>query len=423
MPGGNTRLTVFREPYPVYAERGNGSRVVDVDGIERIDFVNNYTALVHGHAHPRIVEAATRAVERGSCFGFPTELEIDLAEALIARGASFEQVRFTNSGTEAVMLAVKAARAFTGRPKIAKCEGAYHGSYDLVEASVEPPDSLWGTAEEPVAVPSAAGTPASVTEAVVVIPFNDPETTSRILAAHADELAAVIIDPLPNRVGLIPASTDFLGTVQRFCNANGVVLISDEIISFRLNYAGAQAEFGYEADLTTLGKLIGGGFPVGAVAGRRDIMAVFDPRGSGPLVPHAGTFNANPVSMAAGLATLALLTPGAIAELNALGEACRSQIGHAITKADLPWQVSGAGSLFRIHPTREKLSDYRSARKTADAAHRLAAVTTGLLDLGVFMDRGGFGCTSTAMRDDDIAHLGWALSRLLPSVREPGTGA
>lgn len=416
MPGGNTRSTVFREPYPVYAARGHGSRIIDVDGVERIDFANNYTALVHGHAHPRIIEAARRAVGRGSCFGAPTESEIRLAEALTERVPSFEQVRFMNSGTEAVMMAVKAARAFTGRRKIAKFEGAYHGGYDFVEVSVAPPEGLWGPPGEPAAVPSGAGTWPSVTTDTVIVPFNDADAAARILSAHGPDLAAVIIDPLPNRLGLIPASAEFLSAVVRFCRANDVVLVSDEVISFRLHRAGAQGKFGYAADLTVLGKLIGGGFAVGALAGRQEIMAVFDPRGTGPLVAHAGTFNANPVTMAAGLAALELLTPGAIASLDELGARCREEIRRAIAGSGVPWQVSGMGSLFRIHPIPGPLRDYRSTRATPEAARLLDMTMTELLNLGVFIDAGGFGCASTVMGEVDAEDLGRALSAALSAV-------
>lgn len=417
MPGGNTRSTVFRRPYPVYADSGRGSRIIDVDGLERIDFVNNYTALIHGHAHPHIVRAAVNATERGSCFAAPTESEIRLAETLTSRIASAAQIRFTNSGTEAVMMAVKAARAFTGRDRIAKCEGAYHGGYDAVEVSVGPPSERWGSARAPRPVPDGAGTVAPDT---VVIPFNDAEAASAILARHASALAAVLVDPLPNRLGLIPASPEFLASIRRFCDESGVLLISDEVMSFRLDHGGAQAAFGYTADITTLGKVIGGGFPVGAVAGPADVMAVFDPRGAAASVPHAGTFNANPVTMAAGLAAVELLTADVIADLNELGQRCRDEIREAITAAGMPWQVVGAGSLFRIHPTSRPLSDYRSTRVADDARSVLATTMTELLNLGVFIDPGGFGCLSTVMEEEDVANLGTALSKALSHRREGG---
>jgi len=230
LPGGNTRTTVYRDPYPIYVRSGAGSRIVDVDGIERIDFLNNYTALIHGHAHPSIVQAATAAVENGSAFGAPTESELRLGEMLVDRVPGGERVRFMNSGSEAVMMAVKAARAYTGRPKIAKCEGLYHGSYDFVEVGLDSAPENWGDAAEPNRVPYSRGTPAAVLSDVVVLPFNDSEASLRLLEQNATDLAAVIVDPLPNRIGLIPASRDFLVTLRDFCTRAGVVLISDEVI-------------------------------------------------------------------------------------------------------------------------------------------------------------------------------------------------
>jgi glutamate-1-semialdehyde 2,1-aminomutase len=402
LPGGNTRTTVYRAPHPVYAASGHGCRVVDVDGVERIDFVNNYTALIHGHAHPQIVEAATRAIAAGASFGLPTASEIVLAETLCERSPTFERIRFTNSGTEAVLMALKAARAATGRPKVAKCEGTYHGTSDYADVSVDPQPDSWGDPDAPASVPTAAGTPASLAAEVVVVPFNRPEAAIRILEAHAEELAAVVLDPLPNRIGFIPATPAFVEAVVGFCRRSGALLVSDEVMSFRLGFGGAQPLFGYEADLTTLGKIIGGGFPVGALAGRADVMAVFDPTGGRPKVPHGGTFNANPVTMAAGLAALELLPERAIAELNALGETARVRVGEALREAGLPWQTSGLGSLFRILPTSAVPVDYRSTLPDASSAALHSRFVAGLLDRGVLIDAGGIHCLSTPMTSREI---------------------
>ncbi|MBI4540964.1 MAG: aminotransferase class III-fold pyridoxal phosphate-dependent enzyme, partial [Gemmatimonadetes bacterium] len=265
LPGGNTRTTVFLSPYPLYAVRGHGCQIIDAEGIERIDFLNNYTSLVHGHAHPAIVAAVREQLELGTCFPLPTESEILLAELLCDRVPSVERVRFTNSGSEAVMMAIKAARAFSGRPRIAKCEGAYHGSYDFVEVSLDASPEDWGEADHPRAVRYSKGTPDAVLSAVTVIPFNHVSAAERILSEHADTLAAVIVDPMPNRVGLIPATREFLSMLRRFTSEHGILLIFDEVITFRLGYEGAQQEFGVIPDMTTMGKIIGGGFPVGAV--------------------------------------------------------------------------------------------------------------------------------------------------------------
>src|SRR5215468_9840628 len=303
MPGGNTRTTVHMAPYPPYAASGAGCWITDVEGDRRLDCLNNYTALIHGHAHPAIVEAASHRLARGTSFPLPTPEEIELAAALAERLPSAEHVRFTNSGSEAVMMAIKGARAHTRRPRIAKFEGAYHGSYDYAEVSLSSTPESWGTLAAPSSTAYSRGTPPAVLDDVVVLPFNHPEHAVARTQQEAGSLAAVVIDPVPNRVGLMPARCDFLEAMREVTRAHGIVLIFDEVISFRVGYHGAQGAFGVVPDMTTLGKIIGGGFPVGAIAGRADAMAVFDPtRGGPPAAPHGGTFNANPVTMAAGLA-------------------------------------------------------------------------------------------------------------------------
>ena len=302
LPGGNSRTTVYMAPYPPYAASGEGCWVTDVEGDRRLDCLNNYTALIHGHAHPAIVEAATRRLARGASFPMPTPEEIDLAALLCERLPSAERVRFTNSGSEAVMIALKGARAFTNRPKIAKFEGAYHGSYDYAEVSLASTPETWGALAAPASTPYSKGTPPAVLEDVVVLPFNHTEQAVARIAREAKHLAAVLVDPVPNRVGLVPARVEFLEALREVTRAHGIVLIFDEVISFRVGYHGAQGAFGVTPDMTTLGKIIGGGFPVGAVAGSAEVMTVFDPtRGGPPAAPHGGTFNANPVTMAAGL--------------------------------------------------------------------------------------------------------------------------
>lgn len=404
MPGGNTRLTVFHSPYPLYAESGSGPEIVDVDGVTRIDFVNNYTALIHGHAHPLVMEAAMEQLRKGSAFSAPTKSEIRLAELLNKRVPSLEQIRFTNSGTEAVMMAIRAARAATGREKIAKVEGAYHGSYDAAEVSMDPSPENWGK-NSPASVAYSAGTPQSVLESVVVIPFNDVAEAKRILELHASDLAAVLVDPLPTRVGLVPASRDYLEMLREFTSRHGTVLIFDEIISFRMSYCGAQGEVGVVPDLTTLGKIIGGGFPVGAVGGRSEIMSVFDPGRGKPSVPHGGTFNANPVSMSAGLVAMELMTHDAYDHLTDLGTRARDGMNRAFALADLPCQVTGTSSLFRIHMKSGPLTDYRSAYPTRDEKQALEKLYRYLLNHGILIASYGLGCMSTAMNSSHVDYL------------------
>ena len=402
MPGGNTRTTVFMAPYPPYAASGEGCWVTDVDGDRRLDCLSNYTALIHGHAHPAIVEAATRRLAQGSSFPLPTPEEIELATVLCERLPSAERVRFTNSGSEAVMMAVKGARAFTGRPKIAKFEGAYHGSYDYVEVSLSSTPETWGPLAAPASTEYSQGTPPAVLEDVVVLPFNHPEHAVARIEREARHLAAVVVDPVPNRIGLMPARREFLRALREVTDRHGIVLIFDEVISFRVGYHGAQGAFDVLPDMTTLGKIIGGGFPVGAVPGRADVMAVFDPRGGQPRAPHGGTFNANPVTMAAGLAAMRLLTPDAYARFDDLGAKVRSSLEACFKHAGVRGAVTGLGSLFRLHTTDRELIDYRSTRTTPEETERLQRIVRRLLEHGVLVSVTGLGCLSTPMGESEL---------------------
>jgi glutamate-1-semialdehyde 2,1-aminomutase len=336
----------------------------------------------------------------------PTPEEIDLAALLCERVPSAERVRFTNSGSEAVMIAVKGARAFTGRPKIAKFEGAYHGSYDYVEVSLGSTPETWGSLAAPASTAYSQGTPPAVLEDVVVLPFNHTEQAVARIEREASRLAAVVVDPVPNRVGLVPARTEFLQALRAVTKAHGIVLIFDEVISFRAGYHGAQGVLGVTPDMTTLGKIIGGGFPVGAVAGRADVMAVFDPtRGGPPPAPHGGTFNANPVTMAAGLAAMRLLTPDAYARLADLGAKLRASLDDCFKQTGIPGRVTGLGSLFRLHAVDRELSDYRSTRATTVESERLVRLVRRLMEHGVLMSITGLGCLSTPMGDAELEGL------------------
>src|SRR5262245_46318793 len=413
MPGGNTRTTVHMAPYPPYAASGEGCWITDVDGDRRLDCLNNYTALIHGHAHPDIVAAAAQRLARGTSFPLPTPEEIELATVLTERLPAAEHVRFTNSGSEAVMMAVKGARAFTRRPKIAKFEGAYHGSYDYVEVSLGSTPATWGSLDAPASTEYSRGTPRGVLDDVVVLPFNYPELAAARIARHADELAAVIVDPVPNRVGLMPARRDFLQSLREMTRAHGIVLIFDEVISFRVGYHGAQGAFGVSPDMTTLGKIIGGGFPVGAVAGSAEVMAVFDPTGGSPPAPHGGTFNANPVTMAAGLAAMRLLDRRAFERLDDLGAKLRGGLADCFKRAGVPGAVTGMGSLFRFHGGDREFVDYRSTRPQAGEAERLQRLVLGLLNHGVLISTTGLGCLSTPMGDAELEGLIETVAALL----------
>lgn len=415
LPGGNTRTTVYMKPFPIYAARGAGCRVWDLDGNEYIDCINNFTSLIHGHAHPALIEAATTQLALGSAFGMPTESEVDLAELLAARLPSAEQVRFTNSGTEAVMMALKAARAYTGRPKIAKCEGAYHGSYDYAEVSLDPTPAAWG-GNAPVSVAYAKGTPENVLADVVTIPFNDVEAAVSLIREHGPQLACVLVDPMPNRAGLVPADKAYLEALRQVAREVGALLIFDEVISFRLGYHGAQGLWEIEPDLTTLGKIIGGGFPVGAIAGGKRFMSVFDPSSGKPALPHGGTFSANPVSMRAGLAAMELLDKAAYSRLDAIGQAVRDGIDAAFRKTGVAGRTVGLGSLLKIHFTDREIRDYRSAYLNEAETKRKAAFNKGLINRGIFSADYGLMALSLPMTDADVDQIVTAAAASLEEV-------
>jgi len=335
-------------------------------------------------------------------FTLATEVEIDYAEHLCNRNPGFEKIRFVNSGTEAVMSCLKAARAYTGRAKIAKVEGAYHGLYDFAEVSQTSKPVNWGDEEKPLSVPVAHGTPASALKEVVVIPFNDAERAIAILDHHADELACVLIDLLPHRVGLVPASQDFIEALHQWTRDNGALLVCDEVITFRSNYGGAQEWYQVRPDLTAMGKMIGGGFPVGALAGRAEVMDVMDPLADKVLFPHSGTFSANPITMTAGLVTMELFDEAAVLKLNALAEYARVQIEEAIRLTDIPACVSGSGSMFRVHMKPEPPINYRAAFETPEQAARLKVLLDHLFDNGIMMINTCSGTLSTVMTEKEV---------------------
>jgi len=323
LPRGNSRATIFVPPSPPYARRGEGAMITDADGRRVIDCNNNYTSLVHGHAHPAVVAAAVEAASHGSAFGLPTEQEIILAEQLNGRFDRPMRWRFANSGTEAVMMAVRAARAFTGRELVVRLRGAYHGTYDQLVGPGEP------------------GVPQPAREATIVIQQDDEEALCAAFRSNGERIAAVLLDLMPNRAGLRELTRSFVSAARREADAAGALVIADEIITFRLGVGGLQESYGLEGDLTTLAKVIGGGFPVGAVGGRPDVMSVFDPSRPEPI-HWGGTFNANPVTMAAGAAALALYGATEVEALNKRGDALRERLGEG------GLDVTGRGSLLGL---------------------------------------------------------------------------
>ncbi|HLK19245.1 MAG TPA: aspartate aminotransferase family protein [Bryobacteraceae bacterium] len=398
MPGGNTRHSIAMAPYPIFAASGSGCRITDVDGDERIDFLNNYTSLILGHADARVTETVQRRVALGTAFTMPAPEDVELAELLVERVPYVDHIRFCNSGSEAVMLAVKAARAFTGRHKIAKFEGAYHGIYDYVEVSEGPNAGEWGEAESPRSV-TEPGTPPSIAGDVVILPWNGLNACRELIARYKNDLAAVLVDPNPLGIGMIPPRAGFLEMLREETAQHGILLVADEVLNFRLSYRGAAHVFGMQPDLASFGKIIGGGFPVGGVGGSRRVMSVFDHTGS-LKVHHGGTFNANPVTMAAGLETMRQMTPEAFDRLNALGDYIRERITRMFRDRGIAGQVCGRGSLFVAHLNGGELVDYRSLRSFSRTSPAYGALCHEMLQRGIIISpRGIFGCLSTPMRE------------------------
>jgi glutamate-1-semialdehyde 2,1-aminomutase len=389
LPGGNTRTTVFFQPYPFYFDHGVGCRIYDVDGSERLDFINNYTSLILGHAHPEVTSAVQDQLSRGASAAAPSELEVRLAEVIKSRLPSMELLRFTNSGTEATMQAIRAARAFTGREKIAKFEGSYHGTHDYAAVDVSAAGAVGSGAET-----KNAGIPAAVAATIVSLPYNDREGVERIVSRHHDDLAAIIIEPVIGAGGILLPENGFLQFLRDITRRWGIVLIFDEVISFRIGYHGAQGHFRVTPDLTTLGKIIGGGFAIGAFGGRAEIMSLFDPRRPNHI-GHGGTFNAHPVTMAAGLATLEELTPPAYDRLGQMGADLRSKLIGLFRDAGLSAQVNQIGSLFNIHFTDRPVTNY--ATVLSGDRRLLRDFYVAALNHGIALTGRGMGCLSTPM--------------------------
>jgi glutamate-1-semialdehyde 2,1-aminomutase len=405
LPGGVSRNTVLRSPHPAYAAYGEGCRLTDLDGVTRIDFSNNMASLIHGHAFPPVVEAVTRQLERGTAFMMATEAEVEYAEHLCSRSPAFEQVRFMNSGTEALMVALKASRAFTGRPRIAKVEGAYHGGYDYAEVSQSPTPETWGSVDHPNSVPLAFGTPASALNDVVIIPFNDVDRAIAILDEHAEDLACVLLDLMPHRVGLHFADPEFLQAIRDWTCRNGSLLVFDEVITLRAEYGGLQTRYGIEADITAMGKIIGGGFPVGAIAGRREVLDVMNPGSSRYLFPHSGTFSANPITMTAGLTAMQHYDKAAVKRLRELDQRAMKGIEEAAARTGARACVTGGSAVFRVHMKERPPRNFREAYLSPEEAARLRTLLDHLFDAGFIMINTCSATLSTPMTEVEIDAL------------------
>ncbi|WP_453997524.1 aspartate aminotransferase family protein [Bacillus nitroreducens] len=397
IPGGVTANIKYFHPHPIFMEKGKGSRLVDVDGNEYIDYLLCYGALLLGHGHPEIESAVNRqfAVSGTHVFGSPHRLEVEMANKLISYFPGIDMVRYTNSGLEATLLAIRVAQAYTGKTAIAKFEGHYHGGYNEVLLSVNPDPNEAGNEKKPNSVPESRGISSHYVENTIILPFNDLEATEKLLRQHKNELAAVIIEPIQG--GFIPAEESFIVGLEKLTKELGILLIFDEVkTGFRLTLGGAQSIYGIVPDLTALGKVLGGGFPIGALGGRKEIMEIMDPsKGRDILIAggktsakehvlfHSGTYNGHPIVLAAGLATIKVLEGASVyPELLVKTKNLRSNLEQLYSSYGISMQTLGMGSIFNIVHTDKSIRNYRDLTK-ADMNMR-EKIDRELLKLGIY---------------------------------------
>ena len=398
MPGGDTRAISYYQPYPLFIEKGNGCYINDADGNEYIDMINNYTSLIHGHAYPAVVEAIKAQAGKGTIFGAPGEIQYIHAECLCKRIKSMDMVRYCNSGTEATLFAIRAARSFTGKDMIIKMDGGYHGGHDFAEINIFPDIETRGE-PQPFKRP---GVPASVLQDVLVAPYNDLESIERLLRINQKKTAAIIVEPILGAGGFIPPKQGYLKGLRGLADRYDTLLIFDEIISFRLNIGGLQLVADVTPDLTALGKIIGGGLPVGAFGGKAEIMSQFDPSTPNPLW-HSGTFSGSNIVMAAGLAALKNFEQPVVERINALGDKLREGFNNAFKDSGLKGQATGFGSLVQIHWTDERFTDARGrARAIAANSDIPPLLHLEMINRGIFSAQRGTYCISTPMTNEDI---------------------
>ena len=389
IPGGvsgpvRAMRSVGRE-HPLFLARGEGGWVWDADGNRYVDWVQSWGPLIAGHAHPAVVEAVRDAAGRGTTFGAPTEIELELARAVVEAVPAVEQVRFVSSGTEAAMSALRLARAATGRDRILKFAGGYHGHADALLAQA-------GSGLATLGIPSSPGVPDAVVADTLVVEYNDLEAVRAVAERHGDELAAIIVEPVAGNMGVVPPAPGFLEGLRTVCNGTGALLIADEVITgFRIAYGGAQERFAFRPDLTCLGKIVGGGLPAAAFGGRSDVMALLAPDGD---VYQAGTLSGNPLAMAAGLATLGLLRePGAYEQLERTGAALEAALsGPGVT-------VNRVGAMLTGFHHPGPVGSY--ADVAAADTTRFAAFHAHMLERGVLLAPSQFEAAMPSLAHTD----------------------
>lgn len=399
LPGGvDSPVRAFKAVggTPPFMVKGKGSRIYDADGNEYVDFVGSWGPLILGHAHPQVVTALKQAIERGTSFGASTELEVTLARIISAAMPSIEMIRFVNSGTEATMTALRLARAFTGRDKIVKFAGGYHGHADGLLTK-------GGSGLATLGIPDSPGVPASYTQNTLVAPYNDAAAVEQLFQRYPKDIAAVIIEPVAANMGVVPPQPGFLDGLRKLTHESGALLIFDEVITgFRVAYGGAQALYGIIPDLTCLGKVIGGGLPIGAYGGRRDVMAMMAP--SGPVY-QAGTLSGNPLVITAGIETLKVLSqPGIYEHLEKASASLEAGIAEAVSSSDSSVYISRVASLLTVFFTGNAVVNYESTSQSDTA--RFGQFFQQLLSAGIYWPPSQFEAAfvSLAHSDEDIRH-------------------
>ncbi len=388
---------------PLIIERGRGARLVDADGNEYIDYICSWGAMILGHAHPAVTAAIIEQAQRGTSYGMTTELEAELAATIIRALPSIEMVRLVSSGTEATMSAIRLARAFTGRDLILKFEGCYHGHADSFLSQA-------GSGLATLGIAASLGVPPSFAELTLHAPYNDPAGVEKLFAAHPQRIAAVIVEPVGANMGVVPPAPGFLEGLRGLTRKNGALLIFDEVITgFRMAYGGAQTVFHIDPDLTTLGKIIGGGLPAAAYGGRREIMRLVAPLGS---VYQAGTLSGNPLAMRAGLETLKILAARSIyAELDHKAGRLAEGLRDALRSSGLAGQVNAVGSLVTLFFSDRPVKDYDGAKHSD--TRRFAAFFSEMLDRGVLLPPSQFEALFVS-----AAHTDQEIDRTLEACRE-----
>jgi glutamate-1-semialdehyde 2,1-aminomutase len=399
IPHGANRSR-FWWPIPIYVESGEGSHLYDVDGHRLLDLVTGFGPLILGHRHPAVLAAIEDQLSRGLLFGAAGTDELELGQMIVSKVPGAESIVFLNSGTEATLCAVRLARAFTGKQKVAKFEGAWHGWHDILFHSFWSSGGEW---DHPITIPDTLGVAAGAAEELTILPYNSPAAFDRIREQGGD-LACVIVEGILGGGGAVPADPQFMRDLRRVCDETGVLLIMDEVITaFRLGETGAAGRFGIQGDLTAMGKIIGGGLPVGAVCGRSELLAKITPDASGKAVVVTGTFAANPMTMAAGKAQLNVLfsDPGLYLKLDRLGDKMRSGIAAAAEESGVNAHVTGLSSMWGVHFTPQEPHNIREVRSDYEALGRLLSAYL-LLDGVLVSSPMHLGFVSTAHTDQDV---------------------